>query len=109
MEVNMEISSDQKTHGLHLEAHQVLLRPLITEKGMHQVTRHNAYTFEINQLADKDQVKAAVEEMFGVRVLRVRTQMRMGKKRRFRFRQGRLSNWKKAIVTLHDDDRIEFF
>jgi large subunit ribosomal protein L23 len=44
-----------------------------------------------------------------VRVLKVRTLMRIGKKRRYRFRMGRLSNWKKAVVTLHEEDRIEFF
>lgn len=94
---------------LQLQPHQVILRPLITEKGTHQFTRHNAYPFEINLRATKEQVKAAVEELFGVRVLKVRTQMRLGKKRRFRFRTGKLSNWKKAIVTLHEEDRIEFF
>ena len=95
--------------GLKLEPHQVILRPLITEKGTHQFTRHNAYPFEINLRATKEQVKTAVEELFGVRVLKVRTQMRLGKRRRFRFRTGRLANWKKAIVTLHEEDRIEFF
>jgi large subunit ribosomal protein L23 len=47
--------------------------------------------------------------LFSVRVEKVRTQNRLGKKRRYRFRVGRLPNWKKAIVTLHADDRIEFF
>jgi large subunit ribosomal protein L23 len=61
-------------------------------------------------LATKDEIKAAVEELFGVRVEKVRTQNRHGKKRRFRFRVGRLSNWKKAIVTLHaDSPSIDFF
>jgi large subunit ribosomal protein L23 len=102
-------SSPGKTRGPRLEPHQVLLKPLITEKGTHQFTRHNAYPFQVNLLADKEQIKAAVEELFGVRVLKVRTQMRVGKKRRYRFRVGRLSSWKKAIVTLHEEDRIEFF
>jgi large subunit ribosomal protein L23 len=92
-----------------LETHQVLLQPLITEKGTHQFTRHNAYPFQVNLWATKDQIRAAVEDLFGVRVLKVRTQMRQGKKRRYRFRTGRLPSWKKAIVTLHEEDRIEFF
>jgi large subunit ribosomal protein L23 len=95
--------------GPKLEPHQVLLQPLITEKGTHQFTRHNAYPFQVNLWANKDQIRHAVEELFGVRVTKVRTQMRPGKKRRYRFRVGKLPAWKKAIVTLHEEDRIEFF
>src|ERR671935_2886672 len=97
-----------ETRGSQLDPHQVILRPLVTEKGTHQFTRHNAYPFQVNQWANKHQIKAAVEELFNVRVEKVRTQTRLGKKRRYRFRVGRLPNWKKAIVTLHEDDRIEF-
>jgi large subunit ribosomal protein L23 len=95
--------------GPQLDVHQVVLRPLVTEKGTHQFTRHNAYTFEVNLWATKEQIKAAVEELFTVRVEKVRTQTRQGKKRRYRFRLGKLSDWKKAIVTLNAEDRIEFF
>src|SRR5262245_64705086 len=101
----------KKTRGPDLEPHQVILRPLITEKGTHQSTHahHNAYSFQVNLWATKTQIKAAVQELFNVRVEKVRTQMRLGKWRRYRFRYGRLSNWKKAIVKLHPDDKIEFF
>jgi len=101
----------QPTFGPQLEAHQVILSPLVTEKGTHQSTHenHNAYSFQVNLWANKTQIKAAVESLFDVRVESVRTQLRVGKKRRYRFRQGRLSNWKKAIVKLHKDDKIEFF
>jgi large subunit ribosomal protein L23 len=95
--------------GPKLEAHQVVLRPLVTEKGTHQFTRHNAYSFEVNLWATKEQVRAAVEELFNVHVEKVRTQTRLGKQRRYRFRLGQLPTWKKAIVTLHGEDRIEFF
>jgi large subunit ribosomal protein L23 len=95
--------------GPKLESHQVVLRPLVTEKGTHQFTRHNAYSFEVNLWASKAQIKDAVQDLFNVRVEKVRTQMRLGKKRRYRFRVGKLPNWKKAIVTLHGEDRIEFF
>jgi large subunit ribosomal protein L23 len=101
--------ASKKTRGPSLEPHQVILQPLITEKGTHQFTRHNAYPFQVNQWATKDQIRHAVEELFGVRVSKVRTQNRIGKKRRYRVRVGKLPNWKKAIVTLHPDDRIEFF
>ncbi|MFN4259541.1 MAG: 50S ribosomal protein L23 [Gemmataceae bacterium] len=98
-----------RSRGPQLDAHQVILRPLITEKGTHQSTHRNAYTFEVNSWATKTEIKKALEDLFGVRVEKVRTQTRLGKKRRFRFRVGRMPNWKKAIVTLHEEDRIEFF
>jgi len=87
----------------------VILRPLGTEKGTHQSTRYNAYTFQVNSIATKDKIKTAVEELFHVRVEAVRTQNRNGKKRRFRMTVGHLPRWKKAIVTLNAEDKIEFF
>jgi large subunit ribosomal protein L23 len=95
--------------GVILEPHQIILRPLVTEKGMHRSTRYNAYAFEVNKLATKADVKRAVQELFEVRVLGVRIQNRKGKPRRTRFRFGRTSDWKKAIVTLNQEDRIDFF
>lgn len=95
--------------GVELRSYQVILRPLVTEKGTHQSTRYNAYTFQVNPLATKTQIKTAVEELFGVKVEAVRTQVREGKKRRFRQSIGQLATWKKAIVTLNEEDKIEFF
>lgn len=95
--------------GLDLRPYQVVIRPLVTEKGTHQSTRYNAYTFQVNPLATKTQIKAAIEELFSVRVEGVRTQNRHGKSRRFGQRLGQLPRWKKAIVTLHAEDKIEFF
>jgi large subunit ribosomal protein L23 len=99
------------TMGPQLEPHQIILRPLVTEKGTHQSTNehHNAYSFEVNLWANKAQIKHAVQELFNVRVLAVRTQLRLGKRRRYRWKFGKLSNWKKAIVKLHAEDKIEFF
>jgi large subunit ribosomal protein L23 len=102
-------TTDKPQRGPKLEPHQVVLQPMVTEKGTHQFTRYNAYTFQVNLWATKDQIKAAVQELFNVRVEKVRTQNRLGKKRRYRYKVGRLPNWKKAIVTLHEEDRIEFF
>ena len=95
--------------NLPLEPYQIILRPLVTEKGTHQSTRHNAYCFEVHPAATKTQIRHAVETLFPVRVEAVRTQHRLGKSRRYRARLGKLSDWKKAIVKLHGDDRIEFF
>lgn len=95
--------------GIVLEPHQIILRPLVTEKGMHRSTRHNAYAFEVNRLATKSDVRRAVEELFHVKVLKVHTQNRKGKPRRTRFRAGLTKDWKKAIVTLDPEHRIDFF
>ncbi|MBX3425862.1 MAG: 50S ribosomal protein L23 [Pirellulales bacterium] len=95
--------------GLTLEPHQVIVKPLVTEKGMHKSTRNNAYAFEVNRLATKADVKRSVEELFEVKVLKVHTQNRKGKPRRTRFRFGYTGAWKKAIVTLDAEHRIEFF
>ncbi|MBI3408242.1 MAG: 50S ribosomal protein L23 [Planctomycetes bacterium] len=107
----MATQTKKKTMGPELEPYQVILAPLVTEKGTHQSTHqhHNAYSFQVNLWATKLQIKHAVQELFNVRVEKVRTQLRLGKKRRYRFRHGKLSNWKKAIVKLHPDDKIEFF
>jgi large subunit ribosomal protein L23 len=102
-------TSTERARGPKLEPHQVLLRPLVTEKGTHQFTHRNAYPFEVNKWATKLEIKSAVEKLFGVRVDKVRTQNRHGKKRRYRSRMGQLPDWKKAIVTLHPEDKIEFF
>lgn len=103
---------DNRTQmGPKLEPHQIILSPLVTEKGTHQSTneKQNAYSFQVNLWANKTQIKHAVQELFNVRVLAVRTQLRLGKKRKYKFKTGKLSNWKKAIVKLHPEDKIEFF
>ena len=104
--------SDQKTQadaGPALEPYQVILRPLVTEKGMHRSTRNNQYSFEVNPIASKDDVRRAVEDLFNVKVEKVRTQNRRGKPRRHRFKLGHTKAWKKAIVTLDGEHRIDFF
>ncbi len=102
---------DKKTPAprLTLEPHQVILKPLVTEKGVFHANEYNQYGFEVNPLATKAHVRAAVEELFDVRVVKVRTQARAGKPRRHRFRKGYTKAWKKAVVTLNPEDRINFF
>lgn len=95
--------------GPKLEPYQVVLRPLITEKATHVSERHNAFTFEVNALASKTDVKEAIETLFKVKVVGVRTQNRRGKPRRYRVKMGRMRNWKKAIVKLSPDERIDFY
>jgi large subunit ribosomal protein L23 len=98
-----------QTSTITLEPHQIIVRPLVTEKGMHRSTRNNAYAFEVHNLATKADVRRAVEDLFNVTVLKVHTQNRKGKPRRTRFRAGTTGHWKKAVVTLDKEHRIEFF
>jgi large subunit ribosomal protein L23 len=97
------------TPKIVLEPHQVILRPLVTEKNIHRSTHNNQYAFEISKLATKTDVKRAIEVLFNVRVDEVRTQNRKGKHRRTRFKQGTTKTWKKAVVSLKGDDRINFY
>jgi large subunit ribosomal protein L23 len=94
---------------LDLAPHQIVVRPLVTEKGMHAAERNNAYAFEVHPLADKDDIRRAVEELFDVKVTSVRTQNRRGKPRRTKMKMSVTGEWKKAIVTLNEEDRINFF
>ena len=95
--------------GITLEPYQVVFRPLVTEKGTHLSEKHNSYTFEVSLVATKLDIKRAVQELWGVRVLKVRTQNRVGKPRRHKLVSSHTQNWKRAIVTLHEEDRIGFF
>lgn len=95
--------------GIKLEAHQVILRPLVTEKGTHLSEKLNWYSFEVHPLASKADVRSAVQQLFEVRVVAVRTQTRSGKPRRHKMVAGHTRSWKKAVVKLHDEDRIAFF
>src|SRR3954466_13776512 len=92
-----------------MPAYQVILRPLVTEKGTHKSTRYNQYAFEVHGRATKTDIRRAVEELFNVKVEKVCTQTRRGKTRRHKFKAGVTSSWKKAVVTLGDEHRIDFF
>ena len=87
----------------------ILIRPLITEKGTHQSQTRNAYSFEVAPQANKAQIRQAVEKIYRVRVVEVRTANRKGKPRRAGYKWGTTSHWKKAFVVLHEDDRIDLF
>jgi large subunit ribosomal protein L23 len=92
-----------------LAPHQVIVRPLVTEKGMHRASRHNAYSFEVVSAATKADIRRAVEEMFNVRVEKIAVQNRVGKVRRSRMRRSSAKAWKKAVVTLKPEFKINLF
>ena len=87
----------------------VIRRPIITEKGNLQKELNNKVTFEVHPDANKQEIKAAVETIFKVRVLNVCSLNQRGKVKRVGRFVGKRRNWKKAIVTLGPNDQIEFF
>ncbi len=97
-----------------MDIYHTIIRPLVTEKSTHQShqssKRHGAtYAFEVNLAANKAQVRDAVEKIYGVKVVDVRTINRAGKRRRFRFRYGQTAATKKAMVTVDKDSHIDLF
>jgi large subunit ribosomal protein L23 len=91
-----------------MNAREIIRRPLVTEKSMAGL-RDGRYTFEVDPRANKVEIRRAVEEIWSVRVTRVNTMLCHGKSRRVGRSVGRRPDWKKAVVTLHEGDRIEFF
>jgi large subunit ribosomal protein L23 len=88
--------------------HQVILRPVVSEKTVHQQSKLGQYTFVVHPDANKVQIAEAVESLFKVKVDRVNTINCRGKDRRMRSRvSGTEAAWKKAIVKLADGQRIE--
>lgn len=91
------------------EMYNIVVRPLITEKGTFQSQALNAYAFEVAPAANKAQVRQAIEKIYDVRVMDVRTATRKGKPRRAGGTMSRTKHWKKAVVVLHPDDHIDLF
>ena len=92
-----------------MDKHSIIIRPLVTEKGTHQSQSLNTYAFEVHTGAGKFQIKRAVEEIYEVKVLSVRTANRKGKPRRQGMHWGQTRAWKKAVVQLHPDHHIDIF
>jgi len=103
-----------------MDIYHIIKRPLVTEKGTHQSqtsfertrseqARGGSYAFEVHSEASKPMIKQAIEKIYNVRVLEVRTSNRRGKRRRVRFKTGQTADWKKAVVVLHADSHIDLF
>ena len=91
------------------ELHQVIVRPLVTEKSSAAFQANKTYTFKCHPEATKPQIKAALESLFKVTVTDVRTLVVRSKRRSQGRYVGRRPSWKKAIVTLKEGDAIEVF
>ena len=92
-----------------LEPHYILRRPLLTEKVTRDMEDANVYAFEVDRRSSKDEIKAAVEQAYGVKVVKVNTQVRKGGSRRFRYGKVAESSWKRALVRVAEGDTIELF
>lgn len=88
---------------------KVIRRPMVTERQAELREKTNQYYFEVDPVANKHEIKQAVEHFFGVKVLNVRTQNYRGKVKRLGRFTGKRADWKKAIVTLAEDDSIDLF
>ncbi|MCA9711092.1 MAG: 50S ribosomal protein L23 [Myxococcales bacterium] len=88
---------------------EIILRPIITEKSADQQSMDNQYCFEVAKHANKIEIRKAVEMVFGVRVMGVRTQVVRGDLRRVGQFWGKKRSWKKAVVSLHPDDSIDLY
>ena len=91
------------------EAQKIIRRPMITEKSTRQKEEGRQYVFEVDRDANKIEIQSAIERLFKVKVLQVRTSNVLGKVKRLGRRYGKRADWKKAIVTLKEGDRIDFF
>jgi large subunit ribosomal protein L23 len=88
---------------------RIIIRPLITEKSTHLQNTRNTYAFHVAKDAAKPDIKAAVEKLYDVKVLDVRTMTRKGKAKRTKIGYTTASDWKRAMVVLAEDSKIELF
>lgn len=91
------------------EIHDILIRPLVTEKAVAGEAATQTYIFEVGETANKHEIKDAVERFFNVKVEDVRTVRVRGKFKRFGRHYGRRSHWKKAYVKLASGHTLQFF
>jgi len=92
-----------------VDDHNVIVRPIITEQTTHFANVRNAYAFEVNRRANKAQIRNAIERLYNVKVTDVRTANLKGKPRRRGRMMGQTANWKKAVVVLAEDSKIDLF
>lgn len=92
-----------------MEAHRILIRPIITERVTTLTERYNQVAFQVDRECNKFQIRDAVETLYGVKVEKVATMNMPGKTKRRGSSIGTRPDWKKAIVTLKDGDTIDFF
>jgi len=90
-------------------SHEIIIKPLITEKTSIQKELNNQLTFEVDRRANRIEIKQAIESIFSVRVAAVKTMQVTGKTKQRGRITGKRRDWKKAIVKLMPGERIDFF
>ncbi len=91
------------------EGQRIIRKPLVTEKSTQLKDSSNQYAFEVDRKANKIEIQSAIERLFKVKVVDVRTLNVLGKMKRLGRKYGKRPDWKKAIITLKEGDRIDFF
>jgi large subunit ribosomal protein L23 len=91
----------------HFDPYNVIVRPVMTERSTLLKEKQNQYVFEVRPGATKPDIRHAVEQLFKVKVLSVRTMNVLGKMRRLGRSMGRRPDWKKAVVTLGEGQKID--
>ncbi|WP_026836310.1 50S ribosomal protein L23 [Limisalsivibrio acetivorans] len=91
-----------------MTVYDVIKRPLVTEKAVSLKEDENKISFAVDPRANKQLIKQAVEKLFDVKVSSVSTMNFNGKKKRFGTRYGRRQDWKKAVITLAEGEKLEF-
>jgi large subunit ribosomal protein L23 len=86
----------------------IIFRPVVSEKS-YAGLEQNTYTFLVDKRSSKTEIKEAIQQIWGVSVISVRTLNRKGKVKRRRFTMGKRADEKRAVVTLAEGDRIEIF
>lgn len=87
----------------------LIIEPVVSEKSYDLIEQYNTYTFLVDRRATKDQIRHAMEQIFQVRVVKVNTLNRRGKRKRTRWVMGRRSDIKRAMVTLAPGDSVDVF
>lgn len=90
-----------------MDIYQIIRKPLHTEKSVTDRDKQDAYHFEVDRKANKIQIKEAVEKLFKVEVLKVRTMNKRGKPRRTKYGPLKINTWKKAVVILAEGNTID--
>jgi large subunit ribosomal protein L23 len=91
------------------ESYKIIKRPVITEKANVAKEERNQVVFEVARHANKVEIARAIEDLFGVKVEKVRTEVQTGKRKRLGRHIGFTQTWKKAVVTLGEGEKIDFF
>ena len=87
----------------------VVRYPIVSEKSYDLIEHHNTYTFEVDPRSNRSEIRDAVETIFGVKVVRVNTMNRKGKRKRQGYTFGKRKDTKRALVTLADGNSIDLF